>query len=115
MSEKEYIRIDDLKSISNCMKEKKDRIIQIYNEEILSLLVDSKDCIEYSNQRYDEINKSFQDCFSKFDYTFDEIISILDNKIIPSYKDLSDNLKDLFHKQFAKKFEELINLNHGEE
>ena len=108
MDDKKYINISDLKNISKNMHTKKNDIIDIYNKDVKELLLNSKDCIEYANQKYDELDIFFKNSFSKFSDNFDELLNILDNKVIPSYEDLSNNIKTLFNEQFAKKFENFV-------
>ena len=111
MNTEEIVNIDNLKKIAFNIDKKKDEIKTLYEMKIKSIVDFSKECIIKNGADYDKINNNFNELFNDLDNRLNILVDLLNNKIIPSYSDLSVNIKEYFNNQFALELENLLDTN----
>ena len=104
------ISIDELKNVANSMETKKDQINNLYETKIKKSILYVSKTMNNNNQIQDEIEIELKKAFIDFDTNMDDLIQLLKNTIIPNYEDLSNELKYLFNKQFAKEMEKILEI-----
>ena len=111
MSDREIVNTSELRLIASDIRDRKNIIIDIYESNIKSLLLESEKRIIESGEDYEECLKTYESLFSDLDNNIDELVTTLVDKIIPVYEDLSSNIKELFNNQFAKELESILDIN----
>ena len=110
MNDKEFVKLDELKEIAVKMREKKDILLDIYEKKIKQILYKSNLCITKSGGNYEEIESTYNDLISQFDYKMTDLDEFLINKVIPSYEYLSTDIKNIFNHDFADKMQNLLDM-----
>ena len=87
------VNADGLRSVAQDMTTKKDEIMNIYNGTLKSIIESSKTCISTSGLDFDQVNSIFAKTFADLDSSITELSDALVNKIIPSYEDLSVDIR----------------------
>ena len=106
----ETISIETLKLLVNQLKEKKDQIDSIYKIQVKDTLLSGRINLKIDYSKYDEIENKINQSFLVFDEEILELIEVLNNKIIPGYENLSDDIIHLFNQKFAKEISSLLDI-----
>lgn len=110
MVDKSVVSIEELEQIALNLQNKKNTMLNIYDTDIKEILYESNFCLEESGQDYEVIKKELDRLFLSFDAKITDLLSVLVNKIIPSYVDLSLGVQKSFNDEFANEMQSLLNL-----
>lgn len=102
------VNTSNLREATSSIITKKDEIMDIYNNSIKKLLVDSETKLINKEQEIIDIEESLKKLFVQFDTSVTELTNLLINKIIPNYDNLSVDVKSLFNDNFANKLNDLL-------
>ena len=108
MSDNVKIDIDGLKTIAASLKTEKEKILDIYQNDVVYILEKSFKCISKQGINYEEYNASMSNLFDLLYEYLSELTDLLSNKIIPRYENLSGDLVALFNNDFASKLSSLL-------
>ena len=104
------VNADGLRSVAQDMTTKKDEIMNIYNGTLKSIIESSKTCISTSGLDFDQVNSIFAKTFADLDSSITELSDALVNKIIPSYEDLSADIRVAFNSEFADQMSSILGM-----
>lgn len=110
MNDSVSISTEGLKEVANTINEKKDEIMKIYNTTLKSILSSSKECLSVSGLDYSQVENEFKTTFETLDKRVTELTNVLVTKIIPSYEDLSGEIKQMFNNDFASEMASILDL-----
>jgi len=108
MSDHVVLDLDGLRIISNSLKQEKSKIEEIFNQDIIEILLNSSECLTEQGINYEEYCEEVGTLFDKFNNSFNDLTDVLSNKIIPRYENLSGDLTSLFNSDFASKMNSLL-------
>ena len=104
------VNADGLRSVAQDMNTKKDEIMNIYNGTLKSIIESSKTCISTSGLDFEQVNSIFAKTFADLDSSITELSDALVNKIIPSYEDLSVEIRAAFNTEFADQMSSILGM-----
>lgn len=104
------VNADGLRSVAQDMTAKKDEIMNIYNGTLKSIIESSKTCISTSGLDFEQVNSIFAKTFADLDSSITELSDALVNKIIPSYEDLSADIRVAFNSEFADQMSSILGM-----
>ena len=104
-----YVKSDELRAVAISLKQKEEKINNIYNNQIKSLLAESEEAIKVSGVDFNEINTQFQKAFTALATNLDNLSNALTNQILPKYDNLSISIKNAFNNNFANQMNEILN------
>ena len=103
------VSTDELKLVAKSLISEKDEIIDLYNKSLKDILLTSELELRDSKENIHEISDELHRLFSEFDTNMTELTNLLMNRIIPEYKNLSNDLKGLFSKRLGTDLANLLN------
>ena len=104
------VNTDGLKSVAQDMNAKRDEIMNIYNGTLKQIIESSKECISTSGLDFDMVNSVFERTFKNLDTSISQLSDVLLNKIIPSYEELSAEIRYAFNTEFADEMSNLLGI-----
>jgi uncharacterized protein YukE len=104
------VSTEGLKSVAQDMNSKKEEIMNIYNGTLKQIIESSKECISTSGLDFDAVNSVFARTFKNLDTSISQLSDVLLNKIIPSYEDLSSDIRYAFNNEFADEMSKLLGI-----
>ena len=102
------VSVEDLRQVANNLLSEKDKISDIYNKKIVSILDNSKDAISASGVNFDEFRTTFSNVFSRLSTNLENLSNALTNEIIPKYNDLNSFVGKSFNVDFANEMNSLL-------
>ena len=105
----ESVSIDSLKEAAAKLEKQRKNIINTYKKKVVPVLDSSKECLKVSGVDIEETKTKFNKVYDDLDKKLEKLFSVLNDKVIPNYSELVDILRDLFNKEFATEFQNLIN------
>ena len=103
------VSTDQLRLVAKSLIAEKTEIIDLYNKSLKDILLTSELELKNSKESIREISEELNKLFSEFDNNMTDLTSLLANKIIPEYQNLSVDLKELFSKNFGSELTDLLN------
>ena len=104
------VNAEGLRSVAQDMNVKKEEIMNIYNGSLKQIIESSKQCIATSGLDFDQVNAVFAQTFADLDVNISALTDALVNKIIPSYEDLSNEIRVAFNTEFADQMSSLLGI-----
>lgn len=104
------VNTEGLKSVAQDMNAKRDEIMNIYNGTLKQIIESSKECISTSGLDFDSVNFVFERTFKNLDTSISQLSDVLLNKIIPSYEELSAEIRYAFNNEFAEEMSNLLGI-----
>lgn len=104
------VNADGLRSVAQDMNAKKEEIMNIYTGTLKSIIESSKTCISTSGLDFEQVNSAFAKTFADLDSSISELSDALINKIIPSYEDLSTEIRTAFNTEFADQMSSILGI-----
>ena len=106
---KESVSIESLKQAASKLETQRDKIYKTYKNEVIPVLDSSKECLQISGVDTEETKQQFNTVYNSLNKQLSGLVSLLNDTIIPNYSELVDILRSMFNKDFASKFQSLIN------
>lgn len=103
--------LEDLKYTASNIIQKKNEIMNLYNNSVKQIVLASDKCIKANGDTSTNVYSSFEEAFNKFDNEMNDLIEILINDILPKYDELYSDLSYLFNKQLMNKMSDLLNVD----
>ena len=103
-----YVKSDDLRAVAASLKQKEQAINNVYNNEIKTLLEESKDAIKVAGVDFNEISIQFKNAFTSLATNLDSLSNALTNQILPKYDNLSVSIKNSFNNNFASQMNDIL-------
>lgn len=103
------VSIDSLKEAATKLEKQRSNIMNTYKKKVVPVLDSSKECLKVSGVDTEETKASFNNVYNNLNKKLEKLVSVLNDKVIPNYSELVDILRDLFNKEFAAEFQNLIN------
>jgi len=103
------VSLESLKNAAGKLENQRSIISTAYNEQVAPVLDSSKECLKVSGVDTLQTKAQFDKVYKDLDKQLSGLVSLLNDKVIPSYNELVEALKKLFNNEFASKFQELIN------
>ena len=104
------VNAEGLKSVAQDMNAKKEEIMNIYNGSLRQIIESSKQCIATSGLDFDQVNAVFAQTFADLDTNISALTEALVYKIIPSYEDLSAEIRTAFNTEFVDQMSSLLGI-----
>ena len=99
-----------LRSVAQDINTKREEIMNVYTGSLKQIIESSKQCISTSGLDFDQVNSVFAKTFSSLDSSLAELSDVLINKIIPSYEDLSSEIRSAFNSEFADQLSSILGI-----
>ena len=106
-----YVDLDELKEVANEIKTRKEAISSIYNSKIKPALKNSEEAIVASGLNFSDFTETFNTIFASLDGRLNNLVDVLDKKIIPNYSELSLNISNAFNNEFASEMSNILGMN----
>ena len=103
-----YVNTAGLKEVADSIKIKKEKINEIYQNEVLNALKECEEYFKVSGLNYEDVSKSFNAVFSTLDTRLSDLVTILTGTIIPKYEQTSNVVANLFNSDFAEKMQSIL-------
>ena len=103
------VSIDSLKEAATKLEKQRSNIMTTYKKKVVPVLDSSKECLKVSGVDSEETKTNFNKVYDNLNKELEKLVSVLNDKVIPNYSELVDILRDLFNKDFATEFQNLIN------
>jgi hypothetical protein len=106
------LRVDasGLRAVAQDLNVKREEIMNVYTGSLKQIIESSKQCISTSGLDFDQVNSVFAKTFSSLDSSIGELSDVLINKIIPSYEDLSAEIRTVFNSEFADQLASILGI-----
>ena len=88
------ISLAELKAVASSLQSQKDTMYSLYKNNIVSILESTRN--------------SFKSTYTELNRRYEELINVLNNDIIAGYTELTSAIVQLFNKDFASKFNQLL-------
>lgn len=111
MSDHVILDLDGMKTVSNSLNQEKTRVEEIFNQDIVEILLNSEECLTKQGLNYEEYCGEIGELFDKFNNSINDLTEVLSNKIIPRYENLTGDLTSLFNTDFANKMNSLLEID----
>lgn len=99
---------NQLSTIPASLRTKKDEILNVYNNQVKSILETSKDAIIVSGVNFEEFETYFAKAFTTLGNELDNLANALQNQILPRYDNLSVSIKNAFNNEFASQMQSIL-------
>ena len=103
------VSIDSLKEAATKLEKQRASIYDTYTSQVVPVLDSSKECLKVSGVDTEETKTQFNKVYDNLNKKLEELVSVLNDKVIPNYTELVEILRTLFNKDFATEFKNLIN------
>ena len=107
------VRTEELRTVARELLQRKDAILNIYNNQVKRVMEDSKEAINISGLEFNEFNIEFQKAFTDLGSRIELLANKLQNEILPKYDDLSSSIKNAFNNEFANQMQTLLSQIRG--
>lgn len=108
MNDKLLVNVNGIIDVAKSIDNKRNDIMSLYNNDILSVLNQSSECFKVAGMDYDGVKKSFASVFNTLDERIKTLTSLLTDTIIPKYQNTSNVISSMFNEQFAVEMNEII-------
>ena len=102
------ISLAELKAVASSLQSQKDTMYSLYKNNIVSILESTRSCFKVAGVDYSAIENSFKSTYTELNRRYEELINVLNNDIIAGYTELTSAIVQLFNKDFASKFNQLL-------
>ena len=109
MSNNLIVSLDDLRILSKNMETDRKKVDNLYNNRIKDLVLQSEECLKSHGITKEKELENFSELLKKYDDSINDLVNVLNTKIIPNYEELKSDLSELFNKDFFLKIESLLN------
>ena len=106
-----YVNVDELRGVANDLKTRKQAISDIYESKIKPALTSSEEAIVASGINFNDFIKTFNTIFNNLDGRLDNLVNVLNNKIIPNYDQLGSSIASSFNNDFASQMSNILGSN----
>ena len=104
------ISIEDLKRISNQIKDDTNKMSELYNNTISNALETCKDDLVVSGINFDDVQASFKNLFSSLTSQLNEFTDAMNTKVLPRYEATASTITKLFNQDFANEMNEFLKI-----
>lgn len=104
------ITTQELRRVVNSLRTQQETIRNEYQNKIKGVLDSSSSCFTVAGLNYSTIIDTFDGTFETLDKNFENLIYILENKVIKNYAELIEAIRQMFGKTFADKLTQLLGI-----
>lgn len=109
-NDRSIVNKDGIIQIAQNIDSRRQDIMDVYKSKILPILQSSSECLSVSGLDYEDVIKSFDNVFNSLDTQITDLYRALTDKIIPSYENSSNIIRQLFNSEFAEELSKILSI-----